>query len=215
MLISFKLWIFNMKFNFILVACLLSSLFAYSNEQPCEKIRPNYPHRINFSLARLGYEHIQPNAIYVGAECCYVLGIFSDELGLAYADVEARMGYNFLPSPSNKLTPFIGGGYFHSFPSGEKQQIAYPSLGLRYEHVFGTVFNLGLNLEGMLGYSVNNKHPSWGNPIWGLDASLPFTWRFTRSRRWDFRLEPYFTGWFGQEKYALYGGFRNSFGYRF
>lgn len=205
-----------MKRNFVLAVCVLSCLFAYADEQLSEKVVvPAYAHRINFDILRLGYEHIKPDAVYVGMECWYLLGFYSHGLRFVLGEAEGRIGYNFSVNSSNTLTPFIGGGYFRSFESDKKQEIAYPSLGLRYEHVFGKVFNLGLNLEGMLGYSVNDKYPSWGDPIWGIDIGLPLTWRFTKARCWDFRFEPFFTGWFGENKEAFFGGARSAFGYRF
>ena len=205
-----------MKRNTALVACLLTCVFTYADDQTSDNVViPAYSHRINFELPRLGYEHIKPDAIYVGAECWYLWGFYSNGIKFVLGEAEGRVGYNFSLNSSNTLTPFIGGGYFKSFQPNKKQEIAYSSLGIRYEHVFGIVFNLGLNLEGMLGYSINNKHPSWGDPIWGVDVGLPLTWRFTKTRRWDFRFEPFFTGWLGQNREVFFAGARSAFGYRF
>lgn len=227
-----------MKQDFALAACILSCVFAYADEKPPKKVIPAYEQRINFSFLKLGYEHIKPDTFYVGAECSLFegAGVRSDGQVLVLWKADAVVGYNFSPNPLNTLTPFIGGGYFEIFDFDKKQEvyyysglgykfetfdsyehlkIGYYSLGLRYEHAFGTIFNLGLNLEGLLGYSLNNKHTSWGNPIYGLDIRLPFTWRFTKKRCWDFRLEPFFTVWFGQNREAFFGGARSTFGYRF
>lgn len=209
-----------MKRNSILVACVFSSLAAYADEQPSEEVKvevmPTYEHRINFDLLRVGYEHIKPDAVYAATECWYLLRSTSDGPRLGLGEAEARVGYNISLNPSNMLTPFIGGGYFRSFEPDKKQELVYPALGLRYNHMFGSVFELGLNLEGMMGYSLKEyKYPSWGNPTWGLDVGLPFTWKFTQNKRWDIRLEPFFTGWFGQDRDAFFGGIRSSFGYRF
>lgn len=205
-----------MKRNCVLVASILSCVSLYANEQPAEEVViPAYEHRINFDLLRLGYEHIKPDAFYVGVECWYLFGFNSHGFRPVLGEAEARLGYNFSLNPSNTITPYIAGGYFRSFGSGKKQEIVYPSLGFRYEHIFGTTFNLGLNLEGMLGSSLDNKQTSWGDPIWGVDAGLPFTWRFTKKRNWDVRLEPFFTGWFGKNTEGLFGGLRGAIGYRF
>jgi len=194
------------------VALGLSSIFA--DAAPCDDIIPAYAHRINFDLPRLGYEYIHLDAIYVGAECWYLWGFTHDGFRLILGEAEGRIGFNFSLNPSNVLTPFIGGGYFKSFEWHRKQEIGFASLGFRYEHVFSRVFNMGLNLEGMLGYSLKHLH-SWGDPIWGVDVGVPFTWRFTRKKNWDIRAEPFFTGWFGHNRDVFFGGLRGAFGYRF
>lgn len=195
-----------------LFALGLSSIFA--DAAPCEDVIPTYAHRINFDLPRFGYEHIKLDAIYVGVEGWYLWGFGGHGFQLILGEAEGRIGYNFSLNPSDVITPFVGGGYFRSFATDRKQEIGFSSLGFRYEHVFSRVFNLGLNLEGMLGYSLKHRQ-SWGDPIWGVDVGVPLTWRFTRKKNWDVRAEPFFTGWFGQDRNAFFTGVRGAFGYRF
>jgi hypothetical protein len=199
----------------ILVIFILCFVSTYAEEIPCEELVPTYEQRINFELPRLGYEYIKPDAIYLGAECWYLWGFNTHGVQLILGEAEGRIGYNFLLNPLNVMTPFIGGGYFRSFESSRKQEIGFASLGFRYEHIFNRIFNLGVNLEGMLGHSLNRRQISWGNPIWGVDIGIPFTWRFTRKKNWDIRLEPFFTGWLGQNRNCFFGGLRGAFGYRF
>ncbi|HEY5235290.1 MAG TPA: hypothetical protein VIJ14_03855 [Rhabdochlamydiaceae bacterium] len=205
-----------MKQNLALAACFLTCITAFADQHPSEEVAPSYAHRINFNLLRLGYEHIKLDAYYVGVECWYVLGFNSqDDLKPILGEAEARIGYNFSLNASNVFTPIVGCGYFKSFQSDKRQDIVFSSMGFRYEYVIGPIFSLGLNLEGMLGYSQDNRHPSWGNPIWGVDAGLPFTWRFAKTRRWDFRFEPFFTKWYGQNTEVFFVGARSALGYRF
>lgn len=215
---------------------LLTALFAltafattYADETPpettpaAENTVPVYAHRLNFYLTRLGYEHIKPESYYLALEGWELFSLNdSFRFKPSLLQAEARGGYNFLPTASDHLTPFLGVGYFkgYKFKRGKrhdfKQDIVFSSMGLRYEHEFSRLFTLGLNTEIMLGHSLNNKQRSWGsNPFWGADVSVPFTWRFTKARNWDFRFEPFFTGWFGKNQETLFYGARSSIGYRF
>jgi hypothetical protein len=203
-----------MKKCVLSLTSILSFASVFADQQSAQEPIIPYAHRINFEIPRFGYEHIKPDAIYVAAECWYLWGFDTHQFSLILGEAEGRIGYNFLLNPSNTLTPFAGVGYFKSFEHTKRQEIGFSSLGLRYEHVFGRTFNLGLNLEGMLGYSLHHRS-SWGDPIWGVDVGVPFTWRFARKKNWDIRIEPFFTGWFGQEREGLFGGLRSAIGYRF
>lgn len=204
---------------------LLLSFFTFlshADEKPkaviikVEEVIPPYGNRLNFYFTRLGYEHIKPTSIYVALEGWYLPYISSGKkLKSALFQGEARIGYNFLPSPNNRLTPCIGVGYFRDLKNNQKQTIGFSSLGLRYEHQFNRLFHLGLNTEGLLGYSIDKENRPWGNPIWGFDVGLPLTFCFTKKRNWDFRFEPFVTYFYGKNATYAFGGTRCSFGYRF
>lgn len=194
----------------------------YSVETEHLSYAPAYDHRINFGFPRLGYEHIQPDAVYFGIEGWRVYRIGHRDFQRDIGEGEVRLGYNFLFDNRDHFTPIIGGGYFKDFKYHRRNQaIGYGTIGFLFDHEFGSVFNLGLNLKGLLGYTVGKNlhvkhhHPGWGNPIWGYDIGVPLTFRFSHQRHWDVRLEPFYIQMFAHHGTHNFGGFRGSLGYRF
>lgn len=149
-------------------------------------------------------------------------------------EIEIRMGYNFLSKGKDHLTPFAGGGFFEDYSEKHIHTVYYSSstiweadkhiryswigygtVGFLYDHEFNSVFNLGLNLKGMIGGDVSSEKIKWGNTVFGVDAALPITFRCGYKRHWDIRLEPFFIYLHGSEVARSYLGGRSTVGYRF
>ena len=174
---------------------------------------------IIFDPAHQGYERIKPDDLYWGIEGWLVYTENNHRHFLVNG--EARMGYNFFYNGTCHLTPFAGVGYIQDFAKRHhhlhthKPGIVYGTVGFLYDHEFGDVINVGVNLKGLLGGPTNRKHFNWGSPVVGADLAVPITFRFGRNRHWDFRIEPFNTYLYGSHASAYYVGFRNTIGYRF
>jgi len=189
-----------------------------------------------FSINHLAYERIKPNAFYTGIEGWGVLDgrIWAWALDDHFLlEGEYRAGYNFFWNGRDHFTPIAGIGFFKDFQKlyhhGRRQSrsgIVYGTIGFLYDHEFTSVFNLGLNVKGILGGPVERKKQGdwgclrdwegdWGSPIGGVDVSLPITFRFGYQRHWDIRIEPFDIYLRGSKNDFNYVGFRNTVGYRF
>ncbi len=168
-----------------------------------------------FTLNHLIYERIKPNAIYAGVEGWALLTV-NNKIS-AILEGEFRLGYNYFWNGRDHFTPLVGVGVFKDVAEYEdgRPAITYGTVGFLYDHEFTDVFNLGLNVKGVLGGPVSKKHFDWGSPIVGIDTSLPITFRFGYQRHWDFRLEPFNLYLHGSNASADYFGFRSTIGYRF
>ncbi len=172
-----------------------------------------------FSINHLVYERIKTNALYAGIEG-WGLGTLNQNRIIA--EGELRMGYNFFWNGRDHLTPLAGIGFFKDFHKMHeyrhhhmKPGIAYGTVGFLYDHEFTNVFNLGLNIKGILGGPVSKKHFEWGSPVGGVDVSLPITFRFGHKRHWDSRIEPFNIYLCSRQATFNYVGFRSTIGYRF
>jgi len=171
-----------------------------------------------FSINHLVYERIKTDAFYAGVEGWAVntFDLFSNSHFVAEGEV--RFGYNFFWNGRDHFTPIVGGGFFKDFEKRHEHGhrymrpgICYATLGFLYDHEFTSVFNLGLNVKGICGGAVSKRHSNWGNPVLGVDVSLPITFRFGHKRHWDARLEP-FDIYLHSHHYI---GGRSTVGYRF
>jgi hypothetical protein len=170
-----------------------------------------------FSIDHLVYERIKPHAFYTGVEG-WILRAFD---GRFIAEAEYRAGYNFFWNGRDHFTPLAGVGFFqelykshHCFHK-KNSGIVYGTLGFLYDHEFTDVFNLGLNVKGIIGGPVTKKPHHWGSPVAGIDVSLPITFRFGYKRHWDTRIEPFDIYLHGSHHRLNTVGFRSTVGYRF
>jgi hypothetical protein len=172
-----------------------------------------------FNIDHLVYERIETNALYAGIEGW---GLRTLNQNRIVAEGEFRMGYNFFWNGRDHWTPLAGIGFFKDFHKTHehghhpmKPGIFYGTIGFLYDHEFTDVFNLGLNIKGILGGPVSKKHFDWGSPVGGVDVSLPITFRFGHKRHWDARIEPFNIYLHGSQAAFDYFGFRSTIGYRF
>ena len=168
-----------------------------------------------FTINHLVYERIKPNAIYAGVEGWSLFTVGNCDRFIAEGEI--RLGYNYFWNGRDHFTPIAGVGFLKDFGAyhGERPGIAYGTVGFLYDHEFTDVFNLGLNVKGILGGPVSKNHFDWGSPVVGVDTSLPITFRFGYKRHWDVRLEPFNVYLHGSNASADYFGFRSTIGYRF
>ena len=170
-----------------------------------------------FLINHLAYERIKPHAFYTGVEG-WALGTFDGQL---IAEGEYRAGYNFFWNGRDHFTPLAGVGFFkdfHKSPQHDHQRkpgIVYGTLGFLYDHEFTNVFNLGLNVKGIIGGPTAKKQYDWGSPVVGVDVSVPITFRFGYKRHWDLRIEPFDLYLHGNNNRFNAVGFRSTIGYRF
>ncbi|MBS0648287.1 MAG: hypothetical protein JSS10_03570 [Verrucomicrobia bacterium] len=178
------------------------------------------------------YERIQTDAFYVGVEGWIqpALSNNSHHRGVRIGEAELRMGYNYFYNGVDHVTPFLGVGFFkdlgrersgwledneHRHHEGQKAGIVYGVFGFLYDHEFNSVFNMGVNLKGIIGGPVSHRHHHWGSVVGGVDVSVPITFRFGPKRHWDIRLEPFDIYLHGSEISRNYFGGRSTIGYRF
>lgn len=178
------------------------------------------------------YERIQTDAFYVGAEAWIepALSNKNHGRGVRIGEAELRMGYNYFYNGVDHVTPFVGVGFFKDLGrersgwlednerrhhEGQKAGIVYGVFGFLYDHEFNSVFNIGVNLKGIIGGPVSHRHHHWGSVVGGVDVSVPITFRFGPKRHWDIRLEPFDIYLHGSELSRNYFGGRSTIGYRF
>lgn len=189
-----------------------------------------------FAPLHQAYERIKTDAIYAGVEA-WLVPVFTSGHGShesSLIEAELRMGYNYFYNQRDHVTPFVGVGVVKDFHKEketfvirqngqtvrhtrkfEKPAVVYGAFGILYDHEFNSVFNLGLHFKGMIGGGKKDKHDNWGNPVGGIDVSLPITFRFGYKRHWDFRLEPFYLYLHGSHVSRNYFGGRSTVGYRF
>lgn len=206
------------------LSALLLPMFGYSDggySHTPTKTTPFYEYHNRMAVffpAHQTYEKIKPNDLYWGLEA-WVIPTANRKYGKNLFDAEVRMGYNFFYNNVDHLTPFAGVGFIQNSSKHHSDHwrsgIVYGAVGFLYDHEFGDVFNMGVNVKGLIGGPVSKKSPGWGSPVVGADIAVPLTFRFGRHRHWDYRLEPFNTYLHGPHAYAYYVGFRSTVGYRF
>lgn len=191
---------------------------AILHAAPSETATPfiEYHNRIAVvSFNHFVYERIKPDAFYTGVEGWAVPTLNYNFI----VEGEYRAGYNFFWNGRDHLTPLAGVGFFKDFANfyydNAKPGIVYGTLGFLYDHEFTSVFNLGVNVKGIIGGSVAKKWNGWGSPVVGVDTSLPITFRLGHKRHWDARLEPFNIYLYGSNNSMNFVGLRSTIGYRF
>lgn len=150
-------------------------------------------------------------------------------------EAEIRGGYNFFYNGRDHFTPILGGGvfkdwatyyvyesgwnnegsYYYESPKYRLPLLGYGMTGFLYNHDFNSVFNLGINLKGIIGGGITSEHMRWGSVVVGFDIALPITFRFGNRRQWDVRLEPFNIYLHGSDNARNYIGGRSTIAYYF
>lgn len=219
-------------FIFFMFPCLF---FADNIENNENKKWPyhEYHNRISvFAPNHIMYERIKPNSLYAGVDAWATwAGTTLKDNKTSYdhylAEFEFRLGYSFFLNGRDYIRPILGLGVIKSETDFEYHwnhkkhstfklpAVAYLTGGFMYEHEFNSIFNLGVNLKGIIGGGGSNSYVDWGGVVSGFDVSLPITFRFGRDRHWDLRLEPFNIFLIGSKTWANSFGGRGTFGYRF
>src|SRR5581483_9949999 len=147
-----------------------------------------------FNIEHLTYERIKTDSLYAGVESWF-LPVATKHHHHHHSQYlfegEFRMGYNFFWNGRDHFTPLAGAGYLQQFHRTDGK-IRHDKPGAVSENRF-----------------------EWGNPVAGIDISLPITFRFGYQRRWDIRLEPFDIYLHGSKNSCNYFGGRSTVGFRF
>ena len=187
------------KFSLSLLTLLSTFGLAHADVAP-KKPEPKfheYHNRIAvFSTNHLTYERTRTDALYVGVETWLVPSTGHNRW---LFEAEYRMGYNYFWNGRDHFIPLAGVGFLESLKDRhhhhnrhfrDKLGAVYFTTGFLYDHEFNTIFNLGLNVKGLIGGRVSGSH-HWKSPVYGIDVALPITFRFGGNRHWDIRIEPF------------------------
>jgi len=91
--------------------------------------------------------------------------------------------------------------------------LIYGTAGIKYDHEFNSIVNLGTNFKALIGGSTSSR--KWENPIFGFECGIPLTLCFGKDRHWDFRFEPFDIFLINSDFYNNFFGIHLSFGYRY
>lgn len=183
---------------------------------------------------RLRYEYLKPKAFYAGVDFFAAWGArefkptsrkykFSGNGKCGFANLELRLGYTF-EQKSGLVSPYLGmGGYIVG--SGASNEIfAYVTAGMRSLFEVTQLFSMGLNVKLQLApeaekefryrYQGHKTTLREDHNMWGGEIGVPLVWYFSKSKRWQAQLEPYFLSLNFTEVQNIYGA-RLLFGYCF
>jgi hypothetical protein len=183
---------------------------------PAKDLFFEYNNRITvFNPFYISYERTKPNALYWALLERQESVWNEDGHSRLITRAEFRMGYNLFFNARDHFSPYAGisfiHGYEHKIPNG-----MFGSLGFWCIHEFSNDFNLGVNTQALIGSAIDHRSQNFGKGlIVGIDAGLPFIFRFGHKRHWDFRLEPFDIYLHGSKSWANLVGLRNSIGYSF
>jgi hypothetical protein len=193
-------------------------------------ILTEHEHRLNFGFLNVGYERIQQNSIYVGADIkgtfVYTLDGEKEDYIDHFFNGELRMGYNHAFTERDVLTPYAGLGFSvfkFEKKDGNLRDWNYAIIGAKYSHQFGDIFEMGAHLKTYL--SIQEKRTSLieekkkykfniKDSRWMMEASLPMIWHVGATKNWEIQLEPYYMQIPNGKRLHLLGS-RLSFGFRF
>lgn len=138
---------------------------------------PVHEHRVNFGLLNLSYERIQPDSIYTAIETkfsSYLLNEKDDSKTVNhYLNGEIRLGYNYNPTAADSINGYGGVG-FSAFSvenkEGKLRNWNYATLGVKYLHQFGEIFEMGLHMKGFR--SISQKRYAY-EKVKETDAEIP------------------------------------------
>lgn len=165
----------------------------------------------------LGYEHLRPQALYLGLDIGVSRSAQAGVIGsLWFQGSEVRLGYTFA-SKSCLLSPWIGAGGYLLSPtlrskSGFREEFPYCAGGLRLRLAHTIKSSVGLNLKAFRTFAANTsyrfsdhsmiraRHDSWGGQV-----SLPVLLRLGSSGALGFQLEPYFLQLDWSEERSFFG----------
>ncbi len=181
-----------------------------------EPVAPQYGNRFGFSFDRLVYDHTRADELYFALDF-WMPYFFSNNRNNRYGNLyeaEIRIGYNLFYDGCDHITPLFGVGYqYNNVGDFHNAKFAYTTAGLRYYHECNSVFGWGFYLKGLAGQQIGKKEAK--KFAWGIDLSIPFVFRFTKSRRWDLTLEPFYLYMESNHKHQGVFGGRGTFGYQY
>jgi hypothetical protein len=158
----------------VLIMSAISGLFAGGSADfpPL----PGHEHRVNFGLFNVGYERIQSDSLYTGIEAKLASFILSEKDKIKsmdhYVNGEIRLGYNHTLGLSDTVLGYGGVG-FSAFSiekqDGKLRNWNYGTLGVKYLHQFGSIFEMGLHVKGFK--SISQKRYAYSKTKKANDSS--------------------------------------------
>lgn len=175
-----------------------------------------YKNRVSASPNSVGYERLGDDSIYFGFE--YAMSpslVSSTAYPVKVETTDLKVGYTFSFDGKMRLTPFLGGNYFHEDVTYNyyRPTLAHGTFGLNFEYDAMKPITVGMNLDGMVGGRLSTMVDTdrEKEASWGLHAAVPVTVRFGTASQWDARFEPF--AYFLKD-YSNYVGGKASLGYR-
>lgn len=214
-------------------------------------IKNEHEHRINFGFLNFGYERIKPDSIYTGLDVKMTSVLYSDAKKKEpldyFVNSELRMGYNHALSQKDQIIPYLATGFSVFSLQNKVDKVknwTYASIGVKYFHQFGAVFEMGIHIKEYV--SINQKRKVFKKievvinkdaPVydskptttftrtetklvsvkdtrWMSEIAIPFIWHLGDEKNWEIQFEPYFSQ-IPNAKVTTLIGSRLTCGYRF
>lgn len=188
--------------------------------------------------ARLSYEYLRPNMVYLGLNG--EIGWFQRDAHERVVEkpslLEARLGYNFSYSGNlgyALVSPYVAAGIASSkarFGTTSHVRVSYVALGLRTRYAQCADWSIGLDAKVIRTLSVNlhtvkatealsNRYFKRMNVLaldnaWTGEVALPITYYMGAEKQWSLEVAPAVTGLTLSKARPAYG-VRTTLGYRF
>lgn len=200
----------NLFAKLMLPVAFAAGTVSATPEKQENSLAPKYSNRVVALQPTVSYERLGDDSVYVGVES-FVTGTWRGKndyttIGL----IEARVGYTFSFDAKSRLTPVIGGSMFRDLEEGtvyhtncwdgttfESRELTYTHpylfhghVGLMAEYDISRTLTFGLNAKGLMGKVWGSSQKDLKDLSYGLNASVPVTFRFGKEFNWDLRLEP-------------------------
>ena len=200
----------NLFAKLMLPVALAASTVSATPEKQEPSLAPKYSNRVVALQPTVSYERLGDDSVYVGVES-FVTGAWRGEndytkIGL----IEARVGYTFAFDARSRVTPVIGGSLFQDLEKGtayhthrwdeknsESREVTYTHpylfhghLGLMAEYDISRTLTFGVNAKGLMGKVWGSNQNNIKDLSYGLNTSIPVTFRFGKEFNWDLRIEP-------------------------
>lgn len=200
----------NLFAKLMLPVAFAASTVSATPEKQELPLAPKYSNRVVALQPTISYERLGDDSVYVGVES-FVTGVWRGKndytkIGL----IEARVGYTFAFDARSRLTPVIGASMFRDLEEGtayhthrwdentfESRTVTYTHpylfhghMGLMAEYDLSRTLTFGVTAKGLMGKVWGTEQKDLKDLSYGLNASVPVTFRFGKEFNWDLRIEP-------------------------
>lgn len=219
----------------ILNAVLASMAFAapvFGAPEKAEEVAPKYKNRLSVSPNSVSYERTAEDSLFFGFEYSRAPAFREKNIDVDVTTTSLKIGQSFSIDPRSRITPALGASMFRDEGTAivyhqVKDEMGHTTtrefwvknpfmfhgtFGLNAEYDLVKSVTLGLNVHGMCGGVWGGKIDKMGDMSWGMNASLPITFRMGTDAHWDVRMEPFALL---LKDYANYVGGKAALGYRF
>lgn len=214
------------------VAMAAPAFAVVQDKCAAEENVPRFKSRISVSPTSLSFERMSEDSWSFGFEYFTAPAFRAKNLDVTTGVASVKVGYGFAIDPRSRVTASVGASMFReentaTIYAGVRDQMGvtlsreitvknpyliHGTVGFGAEYDLMKTLTLGLNVHGMGGQVWGGTIDKMGDMSWGLNMSLPLTFRFGQCSQWDARFEP-FT--YLLRDYANYVGGKAALGYRF